>query len=201
MNFTKKIRGILHRLMVRNDSYGDDEVIVSARQAAFDCFERGIRPVVTWHYLKELGYIVKKATIIRYFQDWKRQDEILMWRIIRKQLKTDSEFRATMAKEFGVSEDDFRKALINCSSGSVLRSRLGLPTKSDIRAARKKYDREIDLVIRKLRNCSSGNELNDTLESEAKRLGISLIDLFTALSKRSDKLEFQRKLNWLMNQS
>lgn len=84
-----------------------DEYGRSARRQAFDLFDEGYRPARIY---KENLIPVSMKTLLRYFEDWKKQKHRASLSLIKKWLKEDQEFSEKyiqmLADYFEVSTQD-----------------------------------------------------------------------------------------------
>ncbi len=96
---------IFHRLRkhpITRDEYGR-----SLRQQAFDLFSEGYRPS---RIFKEELISAPMKTLLRYFEDWKKQRGKLSYSTLKRYLKESPEFSeqyvTTLAKYFQVTPED-----------------------------------------------------------------------------------------------
>ncbi|MFC1902674.1 hypothetical protein ACFLX4_01210 [Chloroflexota bacterium] len=164
----------------------------SARDAAFYHFNQGLRP----SELPDLG--VKKETLYRYYQSWKRRHIESSWRLAIRLLKTSPQAKAKLAEVWGVPESEIDMALKHCRSTTQLKKRLGIDTGEKLEDLIGEFNRlQLDGIIGKLRKCESPGHMLSELEAAARRMEMGKGEFMVLLIRHIQKLKEERSLGVL----
>ena len=161
----------------------------SARQQAFDYFDKGLRP----SQLPGLG--VEMTTIYRYFQSWKHRYEKLHLQLAKKMLALHPKSREWLAQQLGISEHELVRCIKQSRTAAQLKRAL-------YQTDNKQFDMLIEegwrlsfeAVVGELQCCRTMEDRWVKLDEVSKRMGVTKERFILQLGEMNQKLALDAAL-------
>ena len=155
----------------------------SARQQAFDYFNKGLRP----SQLPDLG--VQKTTKYRYFQQWKNRYEKLHLKMAKKMLALHPASREWLAQKLGISEEALVKCIKQSRTAAQLKRALyQTENKQFEMLIEQGWRLSFEAVVSELQGCCNMEERWAKLGEVSKRLGVTRSQFIIQLGEMNQKL-------------